>query len=302
MRDYFARFGIYYIFRKLAAGKSVRKIEFFVELISADFNHVVTAGIEEQIVQMQTNGSFGGNFAGAQSPVKLDKSVRLRLSGILCNGRFDHRLVREEIEKRSVRSETERTQQNRRADFTLSVDVYPKNALGVLLEFKPRSAVGNNGSIVNLLTGLIPRRRVVRSGRTHQLRYDNALCAVYDKRSRIGHKREFAHKYALVDNFVLDLVDEPYFDVHGKGVRCVAVPALLLAVLGLFVEPVFEEIKLIVIGIVGYGHKVFEDFRNALLHKRVIARLLDFHEVGDLYNFVYFTEFSSFRFAILVNR
>ena len=220
---------------------------------------------------MLPNRSFGGNFAGAEPSVQLDKTVALGLRGILCDGVFNHFIVCEQIKERSVRAETQRAEQDGCANLSLSVDVNPQNALRVLLEFKPRAAVWDNGSSENFLTGLVPRGSVVGTGRADELGDDNALGAVDYKRTRIGHKRELAHKYGLVDNLFLYLVDEPNLDVHGKRVSSVAVATLLFVVLRLFVKPVFEEIKLVMVGVVGNGHKVFKDFRDALLHKRVIA-------------------------------
>ncbi len=147
----------------------------------------------------------------------------------------------------------------------------PKNALSILLEFKPSAPVGNNSRTENFLTRLIPCRRVVRAGGTDKLRNDNTLGAVDYERTAFRHKREFSHKYGLVDNFVLNFIYEPDFNVHRKRVSRVAVTALLFVVLGFFIEPVFEEIQLVVIRVVGYRHEVFENFGYTLFHKRVIA-------------------------------
>ncbi len=56
------------------------------------------------------------------------------------------------------------------------------------------------------------------------------------------------------------------------------------------------------VGIVGYGRKIFEYLGNALVNKGIVAGLLDFHKVGNVYNLVDVTELPSFGFAILVNR
>ena len=180
--------------------------------------------------------------------------------------------------------------------------MYPQNALCVLFKFQPGAAVGNDGGAEHLFARLIARGSVVDAGRTHELRNDYALCAVDDERATVGHQREFAHKHGLVDNLVFDLVYQPHRNVQGKGVRRVAVPALLFVVLGLFVEPVVEEIELIVVGIVGDGRKIFKDLGYALVDERGVAGFLNFNEVGYIDDFVDFAEFSSFRFAVLVNR
>ena len=78
--------------------------------------------------------------------------------------------------------------------------------------------------------------------------------------------------------------------------------SVLLVILGLFVKPVVEEIQLVMVGIVGYGRKIFKYLGNTLVNEVVVARLLDFNEVGNFDNFVDFAELPSFGFAILVNR
>ena len=191
---------------------------------------------------MLFNGSFRRNFAGAQSSVKLDKSVGLRFGRVLCDSVLYHFFVCEQIENRSVRTETESTEKNSRAKLTLSVDMNPQNTLRVLFEFEPGSAVGDYGRSVHSLTGLVQRRSVIRAGRTNELGNDYSLRAVYDKRTGLGHKREIAHKHGLVDNFVFYFVDQSYGYMQRKRVRRVARPALFLVVLGFFVKPMIEKI------------------------------------------------------------
>ena len=87
-----------------------------------------------------------------------------------------------------------------------------------------------------------------------------------------------------------------------ERIRRVAVAALLLVVFGLFVEPVVEEIQLVVVGIVANRGKVLEYFGYTLVNERVVADLLDFNKVGNVDDLVDFTELPSFGFAILVNR
>ena len=56
------------------------------------------------------------------------------------------------------------------------------------------------------------------------------------------------------------------------------------------------------VGIVGNRRKIFEHLRYAFFNESVVARFLNFNEVGDIDDLVDFTELSSFGFAILVNR
>ena len=179
--------------------------------------------------------------------------------------------------------------------------MYPEHALGVLFEFEPCAAVGDDGGAEHLLARLVHFLCVVHAGRTDELRYYYALGAVDDERAGIGHEGEFAHEYVLVDDFVLDLVYQPDLYVHGKRVGGVAVAALFFVVLGFVVKPVVEEIELVVVGIVGYRRKIFKYFAYALVDEGIVARLLNFNEVGNVDDFVDLAEFAPFRLAILVN-
>ncbi len=102
VRHDFARFGVEHVLGKRTAGKPVRKIEFFIEFISADLYDVVTARVEKQIVEVLFNGSFRGNFAGTQSSVKLYKSVGFRLCAVLGDCVVYDLIVSEQIQKRTV--------------------------------------------------------------------------------------------------------------------------------------------------------------------------------------------------------
>ena len=298
----FARFGVEYVVGELAAGQTVSKVELFVELIPAHLYNVVPSGVEEEVVEVLAYGCLGGNFAGTQPSVQFYKTIGFGLGGILFDGVLYHFFVGEEVEQRSVGTEAEGTQKDGNADFALPVHVYPENALGILFKFEPCAAVGDDGGAEHLLARLVARGCVVYAGRTHELGYYYALRAVYDEGTAVRHQRELAHEYGLVDNLVLDFVYEPHRNVKGKRVSSVAVAALLFVILRLFVEPVIEEIELVVVRVVGYGREIFKNFGYAFVYEGGIARFLNFNEVGNVDDFVYLAEFSSFRFAVLVNR
>ena len=278
------------------------KVELFVELIPAHLYHVVPSRVEEEVVEVLADGGLGGYLAGAQPSVQFYEAVRFRLGGVLFYGGLYHPVVVEEVEYRPVGAEAEGAQKDGSAYLALPVYMHPQDALGVLLELEPRAAVGDDGGAEHLLARLVALGRVVNAGRADELRNYYALGAVDDEGAALRHEREFAHEHGLVDHLVLYFVYKPDRNVQGKGVSRIAVPALLFVVLGLFVEPVVEEIQLIVVGIVGDGREIFKDLGYALVDEGSIAGLLDLHEVGDIDDLVYLAEFSSFRFAVLVNR
>ena len=95
--DYFARAGVGYVLCERAAGQTVCQVELFVELVPADFDHVVPAGVKEEIVEVLLYRSFGGHFARAQTAVEFDKTVAFGLGGVLGDGVFHHLVIGKEV-------------------------------------------------------------------------------------------------------------------------------------------------------------------------------------------------------------
>ena len=63
-----------------------------------------------------------------------------------------------------------------------------------------------------------------------------------------------------------------------------------------------EKVKLKVVGVVGNRGEILEYLADAFLNERIVAVLLNLHEVGNVDDFVDRAEFSSLILAILVNR
>ena len=304
--EQFARFGVENVVRDAAAGQTVGKVEFFVELITPHLDHVVAARIEEEVVQVLAHRFLGRNFAGAQAAVESDETVRLRLDGrrillVALDGRRDHLVSAEQLFERAVGAVAERAQKHRRREFALSVHAHPQDALRILFEFQPCPAVGDDGRLVDLLARLIRFGDVVHAGGTDKLGDDDALRAVDDEGTVVRHEREIAHKDDGIDDLVLDLVDKAHLHAKGQGVSRVAVAALLLIILGRIAEFVAQEVQLEVIGKVGNGRIVLENFRDPLVDERVIALFLDLDEVGDVDDFVDLAELPSLGLPVLVN-
>ncbi len=102
-------------------------------------------------------------------------------------------------------------QEDRAQEFALAVDADVENVLGVVLEFDPRAAIGNN---FPQEVGAVVGRFVKHAGRAVQLADDDALGAVDDERAVVGHQRNVAE-----ENFLfLDVAD-----VFRAGVRILVV-------------------------------------------------------------------------------
>ena len=235
--EQFARLGMEDVVRDAAAGQTVREIELFVELIAPHLHHVVTARVEEEVVEVLAHRFLGGNFAGAQTAVKRDEAVRLRFDGrrillVALDGGGDHLVAAEELLEGAVGAVAQRAQKHSGSQLALSVHAHPQDALRILFEFQPCPAVGDDGRLVDLLARLIRLRDVVYAGRTDKLGDDDALCTVDDEGTVVRHEREIAHKDDGIDDLVLHLVHETHLHAEGQRVRCVAVAALLLVILG----------------------------------------------------------------------
>ena len=277
-------------------------LSFFVELIAPHFDHVVTAGIEKEVVQMLAHGIVGGDFAGAQSSVQFDQTVLFALGGVLFNGGGDHAVVVENVGDGAVGAETERAQKHGCADLSLSVHVHPQDALAVLFEFQPRAAVGDDGGLVHVAARLVGFRLVIRAGRTDKLGNDDAFRAVDDKGAVFRHEREITHKDFLIDHLFLHFVHEADFHAQGKSVRRVAVAAFFFVIFRFAAEFMIQKIQFKVVGIIGDRGEILEDLADTLVDKGIVGILLDLHEVGDIDDLVDLTELPSLGFAVLLNR
>ena len=123
---------------------------------------------------------------------------------------------------------------------------------------------------------------VVHAGRTDDLRYDNALGAVYNKGAALGHEREVAHEYLLLLDLLGLKVAQTHADLERRGIRRVTGLALLLGVLGLLVHGIVDEAQLKITGIVGNGVGIPEHLAQAGLQKPLIALFLDLQQVGHV--------------------
>ena len=235
--EQFARLGMEHVVRDAAAGQTVSEVKLLVELIASHLDHVIAARIKEQIVEVLTHGILGGNFAGTQTTVERNEAVRLGADGrrilfIAFDGGGDHLVAAEELLKRAVGTIAEGAQKHRGSQLALSVHADPQDALRILFEFQPCPAVGDDRRLIDLFARLVRFCDVVDAGRADQLGDNDALCAVDDEGPVVRHEREIAHENGRVDDLILHLVDKTDFDAQRQRIRCVAVAAFLLVVLG----------------------------------------------------------------------
>src|SRR5690606_38670059 len=97
-------------------------------------------------------------------------------------------------------------QQNRDRHLAATVQEEEQDVLRIELEVEPRTAVGNHASREQQLAGAMGLAAIVleeHTGRTVQLRHDDALGTVDDEGTVVRHERNFAH----IDFLLLDLTD-----------------------------------------------------------------------------------------------
>lgn len=242
---------------------------------------------------------FGGDFPRAETAVKLDHTVGLRLCGVFLNGIEDHGIVVEQFRKRRVAAEAERAEQNRRGQFPRAVDVHPKDVLRILLKFQPGAAGRHHRRVVNFAAGLVHLAPVVNAGASDQLRDDHAFRAVDDERAVVRHQRKIPHEYFLIDDFVRHLVDEANLDSQREGERRVSFAAFLFAVFRRPFQRVIQEVQFKVVGIIRDRRKVLEHLADPLADKTVVGVLLDFDKIGNFNRFLDLAESLSLDLSTL---
>ena len=197
----FARLLVYDVSRESLSRNSRSKAEFFIELISADAHKVVLVLVEENSVYKLGDTLGRRNFTGTQTLVKLDHRFLFGLGVVLCESVCDNLVAAEQLNDFFVSAETERTEQYGSKHFTVTVNVDPKYAVGILLEFQPRASVRSYNRLESLYAGLVHFTRAVNTGTSYQLADDNSLCTVDDERAVVRNDRQFAHKYVLFGDF-----------------------------------------------------------------------------------------------------
>ena len=302
VRHNFARFGVHDVVRDDLPRQTIGKVQLFIVLVSAHLGYVIAAGIEEQIIKVRTHGIFRRHFAGAQTAIQFDQTVRFRFGGIFRHRFANHLVAGEQLFDRVIAPETERAEKHRNAKFLLSVHTHIQGILSVLFQFQPGALVRHHRGGKHFLTGFIFGGSVVNAGRTHQLRNDNSFRAVDDERAVLRHLGQIAHEHFLVNHFVFHLVHKAHFHAERQRIGSVAVAALFLVVLGLIAEAVVEEVQFEVVGIVGNRGEILKYFADALFDKRSVAFLLNFHKFGNIDHFVDLAEFASFVLTVFANR
>ena len=212
------------------------------------------------------------------------------LAGVVLLERVAHRLVGtallvdDQVEQLLVAlAEAECLQQDRDGLLALAVDTDVHDVLLVDLELEPRTAARDDLRVDDLALGrgLVRGDTEVDARRTHELRDDDALGAVDDERSAVGHHREVAHEDRLLFDLTGLRVHEPRGDEQRARVGHVALAALVLGVLRR-VEDVVGQLELELTGEVLDGRDVAQNLGDTVFEEPTERVGLYFDEVGKL--------------------
>ena len=240
------------------------------------------------------------NFARLHLSVKLYLRVVLALSvAVFSDGSLEHLFVAEQFIELFVGAEAESTHKYACGDLAGAVYAYPKYAVGVLLEFKPRASVGHNGRLVSRGTRSVQRERAVNARASDQLADDDSFRTVDDKASVFGHEREITHENFFNGSFAGVVVNESYLYLERQSVSSVAVLALLDVVLGLSFQRESEELEFHSSGKVHDGRKVVEYFLNAFGNELLIGVLLQSDQIRNVESVFDRSKAQSFGIAVL---
>ena len=269
---------------QLVAGDAARDVELLVVLVAADGGNVVTAHIEEHHVHQRGCRLNRGRLARTHLLVDLDEGFLGAVRRVLIEGREEQRVLAEQLLDLRVGLDADSADEGGDRNFAVLIDADIENVVCIGLVLEPCAAVRDNGGGEQDLIGLVKLLAVVNAGRTDQLRYDSAFCAVDDEGRGVGHLREVAHEDLLLLDLARLLVAQTHADLERRCICCIACLALFDAVLRLLIHRVVEEGKLQITGVVRNGSGVGKNLTQSLCEEPLVGLLLHLDQIRHLQN------------------
>ena len=227
---------------------SLGDAELLVVLVSSEAREVVSLSVEEQRVNRLLCSLNGSRLAGAQLSVNLVECsavvvLFLCLCNIVVNGvlaafdcRDNARVVAELLDKLFLSGKAEGAQERCCGELSVLVYADVEHIVRVHFKLNPSAAVGDNRRLVELLSALVVLISVVHTRGTHKLRYNDALGAVNNKRSAVGHQGQVAHVYLVFHMLARYLVVKVCGYMKAGSIGGVALLAFFDIVLRLLVK------------------------------------------------------------------
>ena len=231
--DDLARLHVHDGLREHLAEEAALPAELLRQLVAADHREVVALGIEEKAVEELLRIVDRRRLAGAQALVDLDERFLLGVRAVALQGRLDALIVIEELGDRAVGAVTERAHEDRHGQLARAVDAHGNDIVRIRFQLNPRAAVRDDRRVVELLARRVDRLTVIGARRAHELADDDALRAVDDEGSCIGHERKIAHEDFLLLDLPRLTVDQAHVDAQGRRECNIPLLALVKLVLRL---------------------------------------------------------------------
>ena len=243
--------------------------ELLVELEAADLGGVVALRVEVEVVEKRAPGLGRRRLARAKLAVQVRQGLFLGVHGVLLERLDERGEVAEDFADLRL-AHAEGLEEDRHRLLALAVHAHADGVALVDLELEPSPARGNDLDVEHVFV----RRFVgepfeVDARRAHKLRNDDALGAVDDERSTLGHEREVADERGLAFDLAGLVVLEFGCHIQRSGVRQIALAAFGDGVLGILqVRGGKHETH--GLGCVFNGGNLFEDLLEAGLGTGVL--------------------------------
>ena len=215
--------------------------ELLVDLVAAHLGQVVTLGVEVVVLQQLLGSVARRRLAGTQLLVDVEQRLILGVDTVVLLQGLTDRLVLTELLKDALRGPAQRLEEDGDVLLALAVQTHAHRVTLVDLELEPGATRGNHLAAVDVLVGrLVGVALEVDARGTHQLGDDDALGAADDEGALGGHEWEITDEDGLRLDLAGLVVGELGRDEQRRGVRAVAILALVEGVLGIFEAVVTE--------------------------------------------------------------
>ncbi len=256
---------------QIVSGYTRTDTQLLIIFVTSETCKIVTLCVEEKTVEVILSAFHRRWFARAELFINFKESFLTVLCGILLEDSLVEPFVRtEKLLYLNVRSAAEGTDKGGKRDLPVFVYADICNVVGIHFVFKPRAPVGDNGSLEEILACLILFKSVVNAGGTNELRNDNALRAVDNESSAVGHKREIAHEYFVFLNDACFLVPERSLYSQWSGVGNVPLLALRNGIFRCVVDRVIHKVQHQIAVIVGNSRNIAENLFKSFIQKPLV--------------------------------
>ena len=272
--------------RQLLVGDSAGQIQLLIIFIAAHTGKIVASRVKEQPVDMRLRAFDRGRLAGAQLAVYLKQGLFGVFAGVFLNGGQNAVILAKVLADFLVGGKTERTDKHRDRDFTVLIDTHIEHVVRIVFIFQPGAAIRDYRRAEQLFTGFVVIHFIVNAGRTHELRYDDALRTVNYKSTAVCHQRKVAHENLGFFDLAGFLIQQAGRYPKSRSVGSIAFLAFLYAVVRLVIQFIVYKIEYQISGIIRDAGNIAENLFQALFQKPLVGILLHLDQVRHVQDFI----------------